>query len=321
MSQLKLNFWPNKSANTAARYPDYNITTFMPLWLFTDQYDLVVPNTVQDIVIAVLCMLFIAFLLIPQPFCALWVAFTIGSIDLGVLGYMTLWGVNLDAISMITIIMSVGFSVDYSAHITYGYVISKEPDPRDRVRDALGDLGWPVVQGATSTILAVAVLADVPAYMIVTFFKTVFLAISIGLIHGLIFLPLMLSLFVRGCCTIGSRKIVDEPESVAVGTRPPPSLTDTASLHKRHPPPETSPPRPPMLPPPMHFFHNFSAEFDPSNHMRSASPWLEMKFADAFETSTSSILDAPPLLPTRPLVVSSVQPDKPPPLPSKTIKF
>ncbi|VDO86677.1 unnamed protein product [Heligmosomoides polygyrus] len=182
----------------ASRYPQYNITTFMPLWLFTDQYDLVVPNTVQDIVIAVLCMLFIAFLLIPQPFCALWVAFTIGSIDLGVLGYMTLWGVNLDAISMITIIMSVGFSVDYSAHITYGYVISKEEDPRDRVRDALGDLGWPVVQGAASTILAVAVLADVPAYMIVTFFKTVFLAISIGLIHGLIFLPLMLSLFVRG---------------------------------------------------------------------------------------------------------------------------
>ncbi|KAL6728906.1 hypothetical protein Aduo_000013 [Ancylostoma duodenale] len=157
----------------AARYADYNVTTFMPLWLFTDQYDLVVPNTVQDIVIAVLCMLFIAFLLIPQPFCALWVAFTIGSIDLGVLGYMTLWGVNLDAISMITIIMSVGFSVDYSAHIAYGYVISKEADPRDRVRDALGDLGWPVVQGATSTILAVAVLADVPAYMIVTFFKTV----------------------------------------------------------------------------------------------------------------------------------------------------
>uniref|UniRef100_A0A0K0D182 SSD domain-containing protein n=1 Tax=Angiostrongylus cantonensis TaxID=6313 RepID=A0A0K0D182_ANGCA len=127
----------------ARRYAEYNVSTFMPLWLFTDQYDLVVPNT--------------------------------------------------DAISMITIIMSVGFSVDYSAHITYGYVISKEVDPRERVRDALGGLGWPVVQdiaesaspvfrsslsftlfaGAASTILAVSVLADVPAYMIVTFFKTV----------------------------------------------------------------------------------------------------------------------------------------------------
>lgn len=47
-----------------------------------------------------------------------------------------------------------------------------------------------------STILAVSVLSDVPAYMIVTFFKTVFLAISIGFLHGLVFLPLMLSIFV-----------------------------------------------------------------------------------------------------------------------------
>lgn len=48
---------------------------------------------------------------------------------------------------MITIIMSVGFSVDYSAHITYAYVVSKEVDPKLRVKDALRDLGWPVVQG------------------------------------------------------------------------------------------------------------------------------------------------------------------------------
>lgn len=95
----------------------YNITTFMPLWLFTDQYALVLPNTLQNIGIALGCMLFIAVLLIPQPIIALWVAVAIVSIDVGVVGYMTLWGVNLDAISMITIIMSIGFSVDFSAHI------------------------------------------------------------------------------------------------------------------------------------------------------------------------------------------------------------
>lgn len=110
-----------------------------------------------------------------------------------------------DAISMITIIMSIGFSVDYSAHITYGYVTSTEKNPTDRIRHALGALGWPLTQGAFSTILAVIVLADVPAYMIVTFFKTVFLAISLGLLHGLVFLPVTLSLFVRGACiTSGS---------------------------------------------------------------------------------------------------------------------
>lgn len=40
-------------------------------------------------------------------------------------------------------------------------------------------------------------LASVDAYMIRTFFKTVFLVIVIGAIHGLVFLPVLLSLFVR----------------------------------------------------------------------------------------------------------------------------
>lgn len=195
----------NAFREIASVFPEYNMTTYMPLWLFTDQYALVVPNTLQDVIVAVACMLLISSLLIPHAVCAFWVAVTIASIDLGVLGFMTLWGVNLDAISMITIIMSVGFSVDYSAHITYAYVISKEKTATRRVCDALGDLGWPVAQGATSTILAVAVLADVPAYMIVTFFKTVFLAISIGFVHGLVFLPLMLSAFV-GCCASRQEK-------------------------------------------------------------------------------------------------------------------
>lgn len=46
-------------------------------------------------VIALLVMIIIAILLIPQPLCSLWVALAIASIDLGVIGFMTLWGVNL----------------------------------------------------------------------------------------------------------------------------------------------------------------------------------------------------------------------------------
>jgi len=54
----------------------------------------------------------------------------------------------------------------------------------------------------------VSVLAGVNSYMIVTFFKTVFLVITIGCVHGLVFLPVMLSLFV-GC--VYSRPIFNCP--------------------------------------------------------------------------------------------------------------
>lgn len=165
----------NSFREVASRWPEFNVTTFMPIWLFTDQYAIIIPNTVQNIFIALLVMICIAVLIIPQPMCSLWVALACASIDFGVIGYMTLWDVNLDAISMITIIMSIGFSVDYSAHIAYGYVVSTRDTTAGRVQEALSALGWPLFQGGLSTIIAVSVLADIPAYMIVTFFKTVHL--------------------------------------------------------------------------------------------------------------------------------------------------
>lgn len=67
-------------------------------------------------------MVQVSLFFIPQPLCALIIVLNIASVALGVIGFMTLWDVNLDATSMITIAMSVGFSVDFAAHITYGYM-------------------------------------------------------------------------------------------------------------------------------------------------------------------------------------------------------
>lgn len=49
------------------------------------------------------------------------VVVSIISICLGVIAYLHLWDVHLDAVSLISILMSIGFSVDYSAHVCYHY--------------------------------------------------------------------------------------------------------------------------------------------------------------------------------------------------------
>lgn len=185
-----------------------NASVFHPYFVFFDQFELVRPTSIQCMIFGALVMMFISFIFIPNILCCLWVAFCIVSIEVGVAGYMALWGVNLDSISMINLIMCIGFSVDFTAHICYAYMSSKQTRPEDRMKDSLYSLGLPIVQGAASTILGLVALLLAGTYIFLVFFKMVFLVIFIGAMHGLFLLPVLLSIFGPGACTSHP----DEPE-------------------------------------------------------------------------------------------------------------
>ena len=96
------------------------------------QFLIVMPTTIQCVAVAAICMMIVSLIMIPNPICSLWVAFSIVSIEIGVVGFMTLWGVNLDSISMINLIMCIGFSVDFSAHISYHFMSRRNMTTDDR---------------------------------------------------------------------------------------------------------------------------------------------------------------------------------------------
>ncbi|XP_045601587.2 patched domain-containing protein 3 [Procambarus clarkii] len=178
----------------------FKVTVYNVFFIYFDQYVLVRTTSIQDICIAAFIMLFISLIFIPNPLCSIWVAFSIASIEVGVVGYMALWGVNLDSISMINLIMCIGFSVDFTAHISYAYIAAKVRTREERVQECLYSLGVPIIQGGLSTILGVAALILAPSYIFITFFKTVFLVIVFGVLHGLFLLPVLLSLLGPGTC-------------------------------------------------------------------------------------------------------------------------
>jgi len=157
-------------------------------------------------------MMVVCFIFIPNILCCFWVALSIVSIEAGVAGYMALWGVNLDSISMINLIMCIGFSVDYTAHICYAYMSSQGSTPEERVKESLYALGLPIVQGASSTILAVISLVLAGSYIFLVFFKMVFLVVFFGAMHGIFLLPVLLSLFGPGSCTASKKQKSGEEE-------------------------------------------------------------------------------------------------------------
>lgn len=169
------------------------LVMYHPAFIYWDQYTVIASNTIQTVGMATAAMLVISLILIPSPVCALWVTFAIGSVVIGVAGFMGLLGISLDSISMINLVISIGFSVDFSAHISYTFVSSSKPDVNAKAVEALAHLGYPILQGALSTVLGVAVLSASVSYIFRTFFTTMLLVILFGSLHGVAFMPVFLT--------------------------------------------------------------------------------------------------------------------------------
>ncbi|KIH64019.1 hypothetical protein ANCDUO_05672 [Ancylostoma duodenale] len=134
----------------ASRYPQFNVTTFHEYYPFADQYLELKPSLSQNFTLGLLSMLAVSLIMIPDVRAAFAVVGCIASINAGVLGFMTFWGVNLDSVSMITVIMCIGFAVDLSAHIAYAYS-QAYGTAHERAVFALETLGWPVFLVSSGT--------------------------------------------------------------------------------------------------------------------------------------------------------------------------
>ena len=168
---------------------DFVVTAFHPRFVFFDKYAVVMPTTLRNLGLAMTAMMVVSLVLIPSFACCLSVTLSIASICTGVVGYMTWWGVNMDSISMTNIIMCIGFSVDYSAHITIAFVTARGTDKVERMRNAFAMVGFPIVQCAVSSLLSMSLLAAARDYMLRAFFKIMFLVIIFGAFHGLLVIP------------------------------------------------------------------------------------------------------------------------------------
>ena len=162
---------------------------------YYEQFEQTLPNVVQSFIIAIESMYFIALIFIPDLISVLCILFSMISIMMGLIGLMNFWSLTLSSITMIELIMSVGFCVDFSAHITHAFIASVgKGDRNHRAYKACMHIGLPIFNSAFSTIIGIFLLGFCKSYIFMTFFKTMVILMTLGVINSLFFLPVLLSL-------------------------------------------------------------------------------------------------------------------------------
>ncbi|XP_049805215.1 patched domain-containing protein 3-like [Schistocerca nitens] len=109
------------------------------------------------------------------------------------IGSMYWSGLTIEISSSLMILLCAGLTVDYAAHVGHEYVHAKGTR-NERAVECIRRIGPAVFNGGFSTFLAFSLLGISDSYLFTTFFKLFAGVVAYGLFHGLIFLPVILSI-------------------------------------------------------------------------------------------------------------------------------
>lgn len=148
----------------------------------------------RNISLALICVMGCTVLLVMNLNVCFWIFACVILTLINVCGMMYRWGLTIDMVSCIALQLAVGLCVDYAAHIGHTFLITAGTNKSERAIEAVLHIGSAVIYGGGSTLLGVVMLSLSDAYTFKAFFKIFLLVVLYGLFHGLILLPVVLSL-------------------------------------------------------------------------------------------------------------------------------
>ena len=116
-------------------------------FFYRDMIEFVKPETIKNLLFSGLAILIITTPYLVHPLVVLLVFSGFVALVFELFALMAAWGVALNTISMITLIMAMGFAVDYSAHVAHAYLLSNRETPEERMIETLSSVGASVLMG------------------------------------------------------------------------------------------------------------------------------------------------------------------------------
>lgn len=160
--------------------------------VFTEQFVALPRETGLSLGLASVAVALVCFFLVGHPLVALVCVVVVGVIIIDVLGLTHFSEINLNSISVITLVLCTGISVDFVVHVARSF-LEHVGTRKERAIKALETMGPPVFYAGFSTLLAIIVLAGAESYVFRVLFRGFLFLILAGFVHGLVLCPIILS--------------------------------------------------------------------------------------------------------------------------------